>query len=85
THNHPTNTLFLEIVRQITEITSLPIDLNSLDELDVRNLPETTCPISPHDIETHGYKFDADADWMPRGTALVEAIINEHLKTVAKV
>ena len=35
---------------------------------------ETSCPITPHDVEVHGYQSTADEDWFKKGEFLVKLI-----------
>lgn len=77
THNHPANALLFESVRQIKQITELPIKLEFTD-LGVPELPNTNCPVSPHDKVVHGYEFAADTYWYKRGKLLIDKIIDDH-------
>ena len=75
-HNHPATQLLQEVCRQIKEISGLPL---SLDWIDVKNenigrLPETNTPISPYDVEVHGYAFDFHENWFEKGKQLIELI-----------
>lgn len=75
THNHPTNTLLFEIIRQLVTITALPINLTTLKDLKMEELKETNCPISPYDVAFHGYMFRPHSDWFERGVTLIRLII----------
>lgn len=75
THNHPTNTLFFEIIRQFMKIASLPINVAKLKDLKAEELKETNCPISPYDVAIHGYKFEPHKDWFQRGSKLIHLIL----------
>lgn len=77
-HNHPSNALFFEMVRQIAELAGLPIDPADFERVTVPDLPETNCPISPYDIATHGYKFAHHEDWYAKGSALIELIVDTY-------
>ncbi len=77
THNHPTNNLFNELFRQVKEVLDIPLDLKAIG--NISELPETICPISPYDIEIHGYKFEHDENWYLQGKELIEKIIDEYL------
>jgi hypothetical protein len=79
THNHPSNVLFYEIIRQIMDIVPLPINPISINKLTVPDLLETNCPITPYDIKIHGYKFDAHKDWLMKGESLIELIVDNYL------
>ena len=75
-HNHPATQLLQEVCRQIKEISGLPL---SLDWIDVKNenigrLPETNTPISPYDVEVHGYAFGFHENWFEKGKQLIELI-----------
>ncbi len=79
THNHPSNLIFFEIIRQITDIASLPIGRSHICESKTPDLHETICPVTTHDIKVHGYQFDADSDWFIKGESLLQLIIDSHL------
>lgn len=83
THNHPANILFYEMIRQIYAILALPL-MNSdlMNILSAPSLKQTNCPISPYDVEAHGYKFGNDEDWMVKGVSLIELIVNSHVDNV---
>ncbi|MEM9276096.1 MAG: WcbI family polysaccharide biosynthesis putative acetyltransferase [Cyanobacteria bacterium P01_F01_bin.143] len=74
THSHPSNIVFRDMISQIVSITPLPIDENKLVSLDFPDLITTNCPVTPHDIKIHGYKFNADTDWFVKGKSLIELI-----------
>lgn len=76
THNHPANALFHEIIRQLKNILTLPINPAALNKLDLPQLPKTNCPTTPYDVKIHGYKFEADKDWITQGTLLIELVVN---------
>lgn len=75
THNHPANELLFESIRQIKELSGLPIKLDFFD-IDVPNLPTTNCPVSPHDQAIHGYQFAPDDNWLEKGGLLISRIID---------
>jgi hypothetical protein len=76
THNHPSNLLLFEIIKQIITITPLPIDINAFQKIIYPDLVETNCPITPYDIKVHGYKFNQHANWIKEGTKLINLIID---------
>jgi tetratricopeptide (TPR) repeat protein len=78
TSNHPTTIVFIEICRQIKELTNLPIDLNlfDLNNDNIANLVITKTPISPYDIKTHGYQFNYEENWLDIGRDLITKIAN---------
>lgn len=76
-HNHPSNPLFFEVIRQIFQLTDLPMQ-KSLANLRVNELPNTNCSISPFDKAALGYQFNADEDWFEQGTFLINKIIDDH-------
>lgn len=78
THNHPSNIIFYEIIRQIMTLVSLPIDQCEIQKSTIPDLRETNCPITPHDINIHGYEFNADKDWFIKGASLIELIIDNY-------
>lgn len=73
-HNHPSNKLFHELVRQILDKVDLPIDFNGLLK-DSASLPETNCPMSPFDKEVLGYQFSHDRNWLANGVNLIDLIL----------
>lgn len=79
THNHPSNLLFIEIIRQIVALIALPINPTAIDKLNLPELPETNCPITPYDIAVHGYKFTGHKDWVAKGTSLIKLIVDAYL------
>ncbi len=78
THNHPTNILLLEVIRQLLAKTSLPIEEQDLGKLIFPDLPETNCPISPYDVQVHGYQFPHHQNWFEKGSELISLIIEHH-------
>ena len=70
--------LLYEICRHIRGIADIPISLEGLDltNENIANLPQTNCPISPHDVNTHGYAFGYHSDWFTKGTELIRSIAN---------
>jgi tetratricopeptide (TPR) repeat protein len=78
TSNHPTTIVFIEVCRQIKNLTGLPIDLNifDLNNDNIANLVITKTPITPYDISTHQYQFDCDKNWLEIGTELITKIAN---------
>ncbi len=54
-HNHPTNILFDEVIRQINDILDLGIELSS--NTFIPPLCETVAPITRFDRLEHGYKW----------------------------
>jgi len=78
THNHPSNLLLLEIIRQVTVIAQLPIEENSFPKIIFPDLIETNCPISPYDIMIHGYKFNQHQNWKKKGAKLINLIIDSY-------
>lgn len=74
THNHPSNYLFYELIRQLLKIVDLPIDDNALRK-NKATLPKTKCPITPYDKEKHGYDFDFDKSWLADGVTLIDLIL----------
>ncbi|ETR69148.1 MAG: hypothetical protein OMM_04122 [Candidatus Magnetoglobus multicellularis str. Araruama] len=78
THNHPSNIVFHEMIRQIMTIVPLPIDQSKIQKSAIPDLPETTCPITPHDITTHSYQFKTHEDWFIKGSSLIELIADNY-------
>lgn len=75
THNHPTNALFAEILRQLIRLTSLPVRLSGLKKL--KELDVIRSPVSPYDVTVHGYAFGSSSDWLEKGKKLVSLILRE--------
>lgn len=78
THNHPSNLLLFEIIKQIIAFAPLPIGVSSFQKIIFPDLVETNCPITPYDIEVHGYKFNPHANWIKKGTKLINLIIDSY-------
>lgn len=78
THNHPSNLLLFEILKQISAIAPLPIDTNDFQRIIIPDLVETNCPITPYDIKTHGYKFNPHTNWKKKGIKLINLIIDSY-------
>ena len=76
THNHPATKLLLEVCSQIKKASGLPLSLSWIDmENDnIGRLPEPNTPISPYDVEVHGYAFDFHENWFEKGKQLIELI-----------
>ena len=79
THNHPTNILFIEMIKQIINIAFLPIAFDFFNRVSDDQLPDTNSPVSTFDINTHGYAFEHNDDWIEKGTFLVNLIIDSYL------
>ena len=76
THNHPTTFLFEEVCRQIVKHVDLSFDLLQI-EVDNDNqakLSQTNTPISPSDVEIHGYQFAPHDNWFSQGKELIVTI-----------
>ncbi|MEZ4551432.1 MAG: hypothetical protein R2874_13420 [Desulfobacterales bacterium] len=41
---------------------------------NIGRLPEPNTPISPYDVEVHGYAFDFHENWFEKGKQLIELI-----------
>jgi|GEM_PF-1983672 len=78
THNHPTTIIFLEICSQIKKLLNVPFSDSSIDKTQENwaNLPLGEVPISPYDVEVHGYRFTYDKDWFSKGAKLISLIAN---------
>lgn len=75
THNHPSNLLFGEILKQVQTLIDLPFNLDKIK--DISELENTNSPISPYDVKIHDYRFQYDKDWYLKGKKLIEKILNE--------
>jgi len=82
THNHPTNVVFFEMLKQLAVLTGLPVALPAGARKTLDQLTRTNCPVSPYDIKTMGYPFEPDPDWYERGSALILTIA-AHWRPVA--
>jgi hypothetical protein len=81
THNHPTNILMIETVRQILNLMSLKMAKLDLSQIKTStSLIQTNCPISTFDVKAHGYMFEEDEDWEREGASLIELICNNFHK-----
>lgn len=80
THNHPSNIVLREIIRHVADIATLPV-MNTvfINVSNFPDLPQTDCPISPYDVQAHGYTFHEDEDWMVKGARLIELIAESYL------
>jgi hypothetical protein len=83
-HNHPTTALYAEILRQLKELASLPIDVESLtarareeDNVAGHAYDADALTISPRDCADLGYTFGADPNWSEVGTKLIRVIAAE--------
>lgn len=79
THNHATNLVYQEICKQIQELTDIQFDVDKILEMPEFDVMQS--PISPYDIKTHGYNFEPHSDWYEKGKELIEAIVNEYMKS----
>lgn len=77
THSHPTNAVFFELLRQLTVLTDLPIDLEGTQPDALPSLFQTNYPLSPHDVREHGYQFAPHADWLAKGHQLIDLVVDE--------
>jgi len=75
-HNHPSNIIFYEILRQIQNTIDIPLNLERIREIS--ELPETNSPISPYDVKIHNYRFPYDETWYVKGKELIEKIVESH-------
>ena len=78
TCNHPTTVVFSEMCKQISQLVDLPLNLQIFDYGDenIADLVITKTPISPYDIECHGYQFDSNNNWSEIGEELISKIAN---------
>lgn len=77
TMHHPSTALFLETVRQLDQMTDLPIDLTKIDPAaddNLARLPSRRAPISPHDVAAMGYRFPPEPRWRAMGRKLIHLI-----------
>ncbi|WP_345993136.1 WcbI family polysaccharide biosynthesis putative acetyltransferase [Sulfurimonas sp. HSL-1716] len=84
THNHPTNIVFYEIIKKIFTILEIPFDQSKIKNCRVNDLFETNCPITPYDIESHGYQFVHHNNWLEKGIKLIDLIWSEHAQLDAE-
>ena len=71
-HNHPSTTLYAEILERLQELTDLPIDLDTIRASDNDNLADHTYEtdnlvINERDASDLGYTFGPDRNWRRRG------------------
>ncbi len=78
THNHPSNLVLNKIIEQIAQIASLPITVSQIAKLNVPDLKETNCPVTPHEIKVLGYQFGKHHEWLIKGQALLDMIIDNY-------
>jgi hypothetical protein len=78
THNHPTLSLFCEMLKQINHLAKLKIPHVAEENYSINPLTQTNCPITPYDIIEHDYSFPYDTDWEIKGTELIGLIYAEH-------
>ena len=81
THNHPTTKLLREICFQVKKLSGLPLSLDWIDSgnENIANFTQTNTPISPYDINLHGYKFDFHDNWFIKGKELIQLIAGHRL------
>ena len=79
-HNHPTKTLFKELVRQAVEILDICPDFqgHKRDYNNIKSLIDNGAGYSPYDVKIHNYKFGYHSDWIERGIHLIEMIYKAH-------
>ncbi|MEM1167590.1 MAG: WcbI family polysaccharide biosynthesis putative acetyltransferase [Cyanobacteria bacterium P01_H01_bin.35] len=75
-HNHPSNIIFYEILRQIQNTVDIPFNLEEIREIS--ELPETNSPISPYDVTIHDYRFKCHENWYLKGKELIDKIMASH-------
>ena len=79
-HNHPTKTLFKELVRQAVELLDIcpGFQGHKRDYDNIKSLIDTGAGYSPHDAKVHNYQFGYHSDWSDRGIHLIEMIYKAH-------
>jgi len=85
THNHPTNVLFREIIRQLILLISLPVNMHRLNDIKLKELNSISSPVSPYDVAMHGYHFKPSSDWLKKGGKLISLILQNMYKSNADV
>lgn len=83
THNHPTFYLFSEIVLNVVKLAmpeKAPVLERHLHDVDqaIVSLQYTGAPVSPHDVEAHGYQFGYHSDWREKQTHLIHLVWRKH-------
>lgn len=77
-HNHPTNILFDELIRQLSDILNFNIKIDS--NVFIPPLCETVAPITPQDKAQHGYKWNPYRFHSSHASdVIIELIINRYI------
>lgn len=81
---HPATPIFLELLRQLRDVTGLPIDLSRIEDSGNPDLARLggrgRAPITPSDVEALGYEFEPDERWQAIGRALISMIADKYEK-----
>jgi hypothetical protein len=78
THNHPSNILLFEIIKQINRRYPLNLQESDFKKIIFPDLRDTNSPISPYDVRMHQYQFPPHQDWLQRGTELIKLIVEHY-------
>lgn len=77
--NHPTYPVFAEIGRQICK--TLGMDIEPPKKwLNAYAYSGTIAPISPYDVDVHGYEFGYHLNWFERGSKLITMLYNAKVR-----
>ncbi len=76
THNHPTNVLFAELLRQIAQCLAIKHDPGRLHAmaLEDNGLPDTGAPYTPGDVRRMRLSCGWHSDWKPKIAHLLRLI-----------
>ena len=78
-HNHPTNIVIFELLRQIIQKANLKLTVDKSKK--IQRLCTPVAPISPYDKEKQGFKFEHTYSfgWSYRGILIIEMIISNYI------